>query len=106
MSLRKALVTRQELHKIFVPMNDPGFFMQILQCTGNLNNDMARKIFAEVSEANDLMEELASWTKLKDDEVILSGLGELDQLDNVGMIELTHNLNLFEDVFPLEVTSR
>jgi hypothetical protein len=33
---------------------------------------------------------------------VLSRLGEFDQLDDVGMVELTHDLYLLEDVRSLE----
>lgn len=44
------------------------------------------------------MEELTTRAELKDNVVVLTSLGELDKLDNVGVIELTHDLNFFEDV--------
>jgi hypothetical protein len=33
---------------------------------------------------------------------VLSRLGELDQLDDIGVVELTHDLYLLEDVCSLE----
>ncbi len=47
------------------------------------------------------MEQFAAGTKLEDDVVILPRLGEIDQSDNVGMIELPHDLDLFQDICAL-----
>jgi len=44
------------------------------------------------------VEELTTRAELKDDVVVLAGLGELDKLDNVRVVELTHDLNFLEDV--------
>jgi hypothetical protein len=44
------------------------------------------------------MEELATGAKLENDVVVLSGFGEVDKTDDVGVIQLPHDLNLFEDV--------
>lgn len=47
------------------------------------------------------MEELATGRELEDDVVVLLGFRKVDELDDVGMIELPHDLNLFQDVGPL-----
>lgn len=44
------------------------------------------------------MEKLATRAELKDDVVVLTSLREFDKLDDVGMVKLTHDLDLFEDV--------
>ena len=44
------------------------------------------------------MEELASRAQLENDVVVLSGLGEVDELDDVWVVELSHNLHFLEDV--------
>lgn len=53
-------------------MNDSSFFVQILERLGNLGYDMSGKIFAEIGQADDLVEEFTAWTEFEDDEVILS----------------------------------
>ncbi len=63
---------------------------------------MAREVLAEVSEPDNLVEELAAGRELQDDEVMLLRLGELDQPDDVGVIELAHDLDFFEDVRSLD----
>ena len=52
------------------------------------------------------MEKLASGRKLKHNVVILSRFGEVDEADNVGMVELSHDLNLFEDICSLQTGSQ
>ena len=44
------------------------------------------------------MEELASRAQLENDVVVLSGLGEVDELDDVWVVELSHNCHFLEDV--------
>jgi hypothetical protein len=44
------------------------------------------------------MEQFAARTKFEDDIVVLARFGEVDQLDDVGMVKLTHDLDFFEDV--------
>jgi len=44
------------------------------------------------------VEELTTRAELKDNVVVLTSLRELDKLDDVGVIKLTHDLDLFEDV--------
>jgi hypothetical protein len=57
-----------------------------------------RKILGEVGQADDLVEQLATRTQLENDVVVLLGFGEVDEFDNVGVIELAHNLDLLKDV--------
>ena len=49
------------------------------------------------------MEELASRAQLENDVVVLSGLGEFDELDDVWVVELPHNLHFLEDVRSLQL---
>jgi hypothetical protein len=44
------------------------------------------------------VEELASRAQLENDVVVLSGLGEFDELDDVWVVDLSHNLHFLEDV--------
>lgn len=48
------------------------------------------------------MEQLATGAKLEDDIIVLAALGEVDETDDVGMVYLAHNLNLFQDVCALQ----
>lgn len=48
------------------------------------------------------MKKFAAWGKLQDDVVVLLRLGEVDQLDDVGVIELPHDLNLFKNICSLD----
>lgn len=72
--------------------------MKIFNGFGDLLNDVSAEILTEVGQSHDLMEELASGAKLQDDVVILAGFGEIDQLDDVGVVEVAHNLDFFEDI--------
>jgi hypothetical protein len=73
----------------------------MFKCLGHLDNDMARKLLAEICQADDLMEKLSTRGQLQDDVVVLPGLGEVDELDNVGVVHLFHDLDLLQDVFSL-----
>lgn len=84
-------------------MDDSCLFVKILQRLGNLGNDMPRKIFTEVGKTHDLMEQLATRAELKDDVVVLFGLGKVDQFDDVGVIQLSHNLDFFKDICSLQI---
>ena len=84
-----------------LPMNNASLLVQILKRIRHLHDHVSAQVFAKVRQANDLVEELASRAQLEDEEVVLLGLGELDQADNVGVIQLSHDLNFFEDIGPL-----
>ena len=75
-----------------------GLLVEILQRFGDLGDDVAREILAKVGEANNLVEKLATRAKLEDNVVVLPCLLELDELDNVGVVDLAHDLHLFENV--------
>ena len=47
------------------------------------------------------MEELSARAQFENDVVVLPGLGEVDEADDVGMVELSHYLDFFEDVCSL-----
>jgi hypothetical protein len=72
--------------------------MKIFNCFRNLGDHVSAEILAEIRQADDLMEKLASRTELENDVVVLSGLGEIDQFSDVGVIKVAHNLNFLEDV--------
>ena len=48
------------------------------------------------------MEEFATGTQLEDDVIVLLGFAELDKLDDVGVFEVAHDLDFFEDVRSLK----
>jgi hypothetical protein len=75
--------------------------MQVFNGFGYLLNDVSAQILAEVGQSHDLVEELASGAELQNDVVVLSGFREIDQLDNIGVVEVAHNLNLLEDICAL-----
>lgn len=62
---------------------------------------MSGQVLAEICQAYDLMEQFASWAQLEDDVVVLPRFGEVDELDNVGVIKLSHDLYFFEDICSL-----
>lgn len=82
-------------------MHNARLLMQVFQCNSNLCDDVARKVFTKVREANNLVEKLATRAELKNDIVVLSGFGEVDKLHDVGMIELAHDLDFLENICSL-----
>jgi hypothetical protein len=79
-------------------MHNASFLMQIFQCLSNLNDNMPGQILTKVCESHDLMKELPARTELENDVVILSRLGKVNELDNIGMIQLSHDLNFFQNI--------
>ena len=59
---------------------------------------MTTKVFTEIRQSNYLVEQLASRTKFKNDVVVLAGLREVKELDDIRMVDLPHDLHLFKDV--------
>lgn len=49
------------------------------------------------------MEQFAAGAKFEDDVVVLARFGEVNQLDDVGVVKLTHDLDFLEDVRSLQV---
>jgi len=49
------------------------------------------------------VEQFAARAQLEDDEVVLLRFAELNELHNVGMVKVAHDLNFFENVGSLEV---
>ena len=72
--------------------------VQVFQSFRHLRDDVSTEILAEVGQADDLMEELAARAELQDNVVVLSGFGEVDKFDDIRVVELSHDLYLFEDV--------
>lgn len=79
-------------------MNNPGCLMKVFNGFGDLFNDVSAEVLTEIGQSHDLVEELASGAKLQDDVVILSGFGEVDQLDDIGVVEVAHNLDFLKDI--------
>lgn len=84
-----------------IPVNDALLFMEVLEGLGHLDNDMSRKLFAKICETNNLVEQLTTRGELENNVVIRLGFRKVDELDDVGMIELAHNLHLFQNVCAL-----
>jgi len=51
------------------------------------------------------VEELASRAKLQDDVVVLASFNEFDELDNIWVVELSHDLDFLENIRALLVVS-
>ena len=83
---------------INVPMNNTLLLVEIFQSLGHLNNYVSGQLLAEVCQTHNLVEKLATRRKFENNVVVLSGFGEFDELDNVGVVKLTHNLDLLEDI--------
>lgn len=83
-------------------MHNTSFLMQVFQRLRHLHNHMSTQVLAKVRKTDNLMEELAAWAELQNDVVILSGFGEVDEADDVGVVELSHYLDLFENIRSLE----
>jgi len=75
--------------------------VKILERLGHLKDDVPRELLAEVCEPDNLVEELSARRQLQYDVVILLRLGKLDEFDDVGVVQLTHDLDLLEDIGPL-----
>ena len=83
-------------------MHNTGLLMSVQKCVCHLFDDVSGKVLAEVRKADNLVEEFATWAEFEDDVVILFGFGELDKLDDVGVVNLSHDLDFFEDVCALQ----
>lgn len=86
-------------------MHHASDLVEIFQSLGHLYDDVPRQVLAEVSEADDLVEELAAWRKLENDVVVLFGFGKVDEVDDVGVFELAHDLDLLQNVRSLRPVS-
>lgn len=82
-------------------MNDAPLLMQVLQRLCNLCDDVPRQFLTEVCETDDLVKQFAAGRQFEDYVVVLARLGEVDEFDDVGVVDLAHDLNLLEDVRPL-----
>lgn len=86
-------------------MHHASDLVQVLQSPGNLDDDVPRKVLAEVREPDDLVEQLAAGCQLKDDVVVLFRFGKVDEVDDVGVLELAHDLDFFQNVCSLRLMS-
>lgn len=82
-------------------MHNALLFVQILQSLGHLCYNVTRKVLAKVGEPHDLVEKFAAWCEFQDNIIVLLRFGEVDKLDDVGVVELPHNLNFLEDICSL-----
>lgn len=79
-------------------MNDSGFFVEILNRVRDLADDMSAEIFAKVGQSHDLMKQFTPGAKFKDYVIVLGRLREVDQFDDIGVVEVAHNLYFFENI--------
>jgi hypothetical protein len=63
---------------------------------------MTCKVFAEVGQLDDLMEQLSSITKLEHQVVVIIGFRKANQTNNVVMVDASHDLDFLEDIRSLE----
>jgi hypothetical protein len=83
-------------------MNNTCFLMQILKCIGNLSDDVPGQVFAKIRKTDDLVEKLAARAQFKNNEIVLPRFGEVDEFNDIWVVKLPHNLNLFEDICSLD----
>lgn len=86
-------------------MNYTSDFMKVFQGLRNLYYHVTAQILAEVCQPHNLMEQLPSGAKFQDNVIILSRLGKVNQLDNVWVINLAHNLDFLENIGSLRMTA-
>lgn len=79
-------------------MDDTRLFVEIMNGISDLNNNMATEVLAKVSQLDYLVEQFAARAELQNNVVKLGGFREVDQTGNVGVVELAHNLHLFENI--------
>lgn len=93
---------RAAAHRTHVPVYHTPLLVQVLERLGDLHDHMPRQLLAKIGEPHDLVEELAAGGQLEDNVVVLFGLGEVDELDDVGMVDLAHYLHLLKDIGALQ----
>jgi len=76
-----------------LPMNNAHLFVQIFERLCNLYDDMSREFFAKVGQADNLVEQFTTGCKLQYNVIILPRLKEINQSNDIGMIELAHDLH-------------
>lgn len=79
-------------------MHDASDLVEVLQGPGDLDDDVPRQVLAEVGEPDDLVEQLAARCQLEDDVVVLFRFGKVDEVDDVGVFQLAHDLNLLQNI--------
>ena len=72
--------------------------VQIFQSLRDLHNDVTTEILTEVCQSDNLMKQLASRTELENNVVILPGFREINEINDVGVVQLAHDLNFFENI--------
>lgn len=96
-------------------MHDALLLVEITDAVSNLHDHVARELFGKVGELDDLVEELAALHEpegvseaecrndvLEGEEIVLAGLGKVEQAHDAGVGEATHDLDLLENVGALE----
>ena len=59
---------------------------------------MTTEVLAKVCQPNNLVEKLASRTELEYDVIVLPRFRKVDELDNIGVVKLSHYLDFFENI--------
>jgi hypothetical protein len=72
--------------------------MQVFNSFGNLYNHMLAKVLAKICQSHNLMEQFPTRAQFKNDIAELVTLEEVDQLDDVGMVDVAHYLDLVENI--------
>lgn len=79
-------------------MNHTRGLVEVLDGLGDLGDDMATEILREIGQTDDLVEQLPTGAEFEDDVIILARLGEVDEFNDVGMVDLSHDLHFLEDI--------
>jgi hypothetical protein len=76
--------------------------MQVFNGLCDLDNHVSAQVFAKVCQSHDLVEQLSTRAELENDVVILSRFGKVNQLDDVWVVEVAHNLDFLQDIRSLQ----
>ena len=82
-------------------MNNARGLVQVFDGVCHLANDMSTQIFAKVCQAHNLMEQFAPGAQFEDNVVVLASFRKVKQLDDVRVVNLAHDLDLFQDICSL-----
>jgi hypothetical protein len=83
-------------------MDNTALLVKMSNGMGYLGYNMACEVFAEVSQFDDLMEQLSSVTKLEYQVVVIFGFRKADQTNNVVVVDTSHDLDFLENIRSLE----
>lgn len=72
--------------------------MQVFNGLRDLENHVSAQVFAKVCQSHDLVEQLSTGAELENNVVILPRFRKVNQLDDIGVVEVAHNLDFLEDI--------